>query len=239
MGLNLRALKRRAKEYVESQARTKVMSVRFAERFVLFGKEDVVLSVRVSERTEPEWWVIGGATPMNLYAKSVYPDADTAFSLHQGLMLRIADRHFTESKVAPDSVGYDAFISHASEDKAAIVRPLAKALSKMGFSIWYDEFTLKVGDSLRRSIDRGLVNSRFGIVVLLKAFFAKNWPQYELTGLITREIDGERVILPIWHGVSKQDVLKKSPTLADKVALSTGTMSIPRIAKELAQVLRD
>lgn len=73
-----------------------------------------------------------------------------------------------------DVKSYDAFISHATEDKEDLVRPLAARLLELGFAIWYDEFQLKVGDSLRRSIDRGLANSRFGIVVLSPSFFAKN-----------------------------------------------------------------
>ena len=79
---------------------------------------------------------------------------------------------------------YDAFISHASEDKEELVRPLADALVERGLKVWYDEFNLTVGDSLRRSIDKGLAKSRFGIVVLSSSFFAKNWTQYELDGLV-------------------------------------------------------
>jgi hypothetical protein len=48
------------------------------------------------------------------------------------------------------------FISHASEDKEDFVRPLAETLQQLGVKVWYDEFTLKVGDSLRRKIDSGL-----------------------------------------------------------------------------------
>jgi TIR domain-containing protein len=117
------------------------------------------------------------------------------------------------------------------------VKPLAKALDRMGFRIWYDEFELKVGDSLRQSIDQGLVNSRFGIVILSPAFFAKNWPQYELNGLTAREMDGKKVILPVWHGVTREDVLGYSPTLADKVALSTSRVSMKKLAAGLADVL--
>src|SRR5690606_41724243 len=63
---------------------------------------------------------------------------------------------------------HDVFISHASEDKDEIVRPLAIALRNAGLSVWYDEFELKIGDSLRQKIDKGLSKSRFGIVVLSK-----------------------------------------------------------------------
>ncbi|MEO0796644.1 MAG: TIR domain-containing protein [Verrucomicrobiota bacterium] len=138
-----------------------------------------------------------------------------------------------------DSVQHDVFISHASQDKDSLVRPLANELTEMGFDVWYDESTLKVGDSLREKIDQGLSSSRYGIVVLSESFFAKNWPQYELNGLVAREMHGVKVILPIWHKVSKDEVLSFSPTLADKVALNTSISSVSEIAKELAEVLSE
>ena len=134
---------------------------------------------------------------------------------------------------------HDVFISHASENKDGFVRPLAEALRNRGVNVWYDEFQLAVGDSLRRSIDKGLANSRYGIVVLSSAFFAKNWPQYELDGLVTRETStSEKVILPIWHKVSKDEVASYSPTLADKVALNTGVQSLSEIVDQLVAVIK-
>jgi len=94
---------------------------------------------------------------------------------------------------------YDLFISHASEDKDALVRPLAKALSEFGLRVWYDEFTLSIGDSLSKAIDKGLADSQFGLVVLSPSFLKKGWPDYELRGLLAREIGSRKVILPIWH----------------------------------------
>ena len=236
MALNIKEIKQHAKEYVEIEARTKVLAVRFVKRYRLFGREDVVLLVRTTDKKDAAWWVIGGSTPMNLYSMRMFPEADIAYSLHHGLMLRMADGNYDESKIAPEEIGYDAFISHASEDKEKFVKPLAKALTRMHYRVWYDEFELRVGDSLRKSIDKGLVNSRFGIVVLSPAFFAKNWPQYELNGLTAREMDGHKVILPIWHGVDREDVLAYSPTLADKIALSTQRVSIRKIAESLGEV---
>ena len=61
---------------------------------------------------------------------------------------------------------FDVFISHASEDKDDFVRDLANSLQRHGLKVWYDEFTLRVGDSLRRSIENGLKNSSYGVVVL-------------------------------------------------------------------------
>lgn len=134
-------------------------------------------------------------------------------------------------------VTYTAFISHASEDKDEIARPLTQALLALGHRIWFDEFTIKIGDSLRRTIDRGLANSRFGIVVLSPSFLSKNWPQYELDGMVAREVAGQKVILPIWHKLSKNEVLAYSPTLADKLALSTSNYTIDELAKAIHEVL--
>ena len=127
---------------------------------------------------------------------------------------------------------WDIFISHASEDKEAFVRNLANELSVMGLKVWYDEFTLTLGDSLRRSIDQGLANSRFGIVVLSKSFFSKEWPQRELDGLVAKEISSGKLILPIWHNVSKEDVAAFSPILADRLAVSSDK-GIEKVVKEI------
>lgn len=134
---------------------------------------------------------------------------------------------------------FDVFISHAGEDKEAVVRPLAEALVDLGVSVWFDEFELRIGDSLRRKIDHGISRSRFGIVVLSPAFFAKSWPQYELDGLVTRERSGKQMILPVWHRIEKDEIEDESPSLADKVALSTDTHSTGAIAEEVASVILD
>lgn len=116
---------------------------------------------------------------------------------------------------------YDFFISHTSEDKAAVARPLAQALRSKGFDVWYDEFELRVGDSLSQSIDHGLRTSEFGIVVLSPAFFKRQWPQRELRGLVTQELRGAAKILPVWHGVTVDQVADWSPPLADVKAADT------------------
>ena len=114
---------------------------------------------------------------------------------------------------------YDVFICHASEDKEPFVRPLAEALRARHVEVWYDDFSLKLGDSIRQSIDKGLRQSRFGVVVFSKAFFAKRWPQYELDGLIEREMKGEdRVLLPIWHAIDHDEVMRYVPSLAGRKA---------------------
>lgn len=142
--------------------------------------------------------------------------------------------------VAPGVEGdepYDVFVSHASEDKDAVVRPLALALRSAGLRVWFDEFTLHIGDSLRQKIDRGLANSRFGVVVLSHHFFAKGWTNYELDGMVTKTVTGEQVLLPVWHNVSKAEVMRYSPSLADKLARNTSTHTVEEIAAEIAGLI--
>ncbi len=137
-----------------------------------------------------------------------------------------------------EDVKYDVFISHASQDKEDFVRPLAELLDEMGFRVWYDDFVLTVGDSLRESIDRGIAHSEYGLVVLSPHFFAKGWTQRELNGLTARQVSGRRkLILPVWHNVTREDVEEYSPTLVDTVAFDTQRMSLEEIAEGIADVL--
>lgn len=132
---------------------------------------------------------------------------------------------------------YDAFISHASEDKDRFVRPLADNLIKKGYRVWYDDFSLKVGDSLRKSIDKGLLHSRYGIVIFSKSFFSKHWPNYELNGLVALNNEKPGIILPIWFDIGKNDILAFSPPLTDIVALSTETLTLKEIICKIEEVI--
>ena len=131
---------------------------------------------------------------------------------------------------------WDVFISHASEDKEDFVRPLADGLTARGLRVWYDEFTLKVGDRLRESIDYGLGQSRFGIAVLSPSFFSKQWPQNELDGLVTREGAGLKVILPVWHNITREQVEEFSPILANRVAVRS-EQGLSRVIEALCQAI--
>jgi hypothetical protein len=131
---------------------------------------------------------------------------------------------------------WDAFICHASEDKADVARPLAEMLQREGLKIWYDEFTLKIGDRLIRSIDNGLVNSRYGIVIISPSFFSKEWPLMELEGLVAREIQGSKIILPVRHDMSNEKLVEYSPVLAGIVAANT-KHGLDKVVRDLIEVI--
>lgn len=132
---------------------------------------------------------------------------------------------------------WDVFISHATEDKDTIARPLRDALTKLGVTVWLDEAQMRIGHSLRRKIDDGIRSSRFGVVILSDAFFRKGWTNHELDGLVTRTVAGEQSLLPIWHDLTASKVMAYSPSLADKVAMNTSDYSIEDIAGQIAEVV--
>jgi hypothetical protein len=132
---------------------------------------------------------------------------------------------------------WDLFISHASEDKDDIARPLALKLAAAGLKVWFDEQTLQLGDSLRRKIDEGLAESTFGVVVLSPSFLSKEWPTRELDGLFSREDEGSKVILPVWHKITRSELARWSPLAASKLAVST-SCGLDEVVRQILVVVR-
>jgi hypothetical protein len=131
-----------------------------------------------------------------------------------------------------------AFISHDSRDKDILVRDLAKELSVRLCPVWYDEFSLSVGDSLRENIERGLKEAKKCIVILSPNFIANGgWTKAEFDSIFIREIrEKKNVILPVWHNISVDDVYDYCPRLADRVALSS-SIGPKELAKKLVEAI--
>ena len=135
-----------------------------------------------------------------------------------------------------DNAEYDVFRSHASEDKETFVNDLVQALMNRGIKVWYDSQNIEWGDSLRTKIDNGLRNASFGIVVLSNNFISKGWTRYELEGLFNIEMTKGKTILPIWHNITKQQVMDFSPTLAGRMALTSAAMTPDEMADEFVRM---
>ena len=131
-----------------------------------------------------------------------------------------------------------AFISHDSRDKDALVRDLATELSVRLCPVWYDEFSLSVGDSLRENIERGLKEAKKCIVILSPNFIANGgWTKAEFDSIFVREIhEKKNVILPIWHNVSAREVYEYCPRLIDRLALNSSIGS-KELAKKLVEAV--
>lgn len=133
-----------------------------------------------------------------------------------------------------------AFLSHDSRDKELIARPLVSELSKLLVPIWYDEYSLKIGDSLRDKIEQGIKECKRCILIISPNFINNSgWTKREFDSIFTRELlDTENIILPVWAGVSKRDVFNYSPSLADRVALNLDE-GVETIASKLSTVLKE
>jgi hypothetical protein len=114
-----------------------------------------------------------------------------------------------------------AFISHDSKNKELIAKPIANGLNSRLCHVWYDEYSMKVGDSLRESIEKGIKEAKKCVLILTPEFLKNpGWTKKEFNSIFTREmIFEERIVLPIWHNVKKEEVYDYSPSLADTVAL--------------------
>ena len=113
------------------------------------------------------------------------------------------------------------FISHASEDKP-LARYFADTLKESGLEIWFDQYEIRIGDSIRRKIEQGLSQCDYGLVILSQKFLSKEWPQKELDGLVALTIANSGIkILPVWHNIGFDEIVKRLPSLADTKAAST------------------
>ena len=149
--------------------------------------------------------------------------------------LRAAVTPITTPSCGEEQEEYDVFVSHAFEDKEEFVDDLVAEMRKLDLKVWYDSDKLKWGDSMREKIDRGLSKSKYGVVVLSPNYIAeqKYWTKAELNGLFQVETINGKTILPIWHNLTKKQVVEYSPIIADRKAMTTASMTAEEIANEL------
>lgn len=140
----------------------------------------------------------------------------------------VADKH--------EDVQYDVFVSHAWEDKESFVEEFVQELQKLGLQVWYDKNQIKWGDSMRAKIDEGLRKSKFGVAVLSPDYIkdGKYWTKAELDGLFQLESVNGKMLLPVWHNLTKKEVMAYSPIIAGKLAMNTASMTPAEIAAALA-----
>ncbi len=178
---------------------------------------------------------------LNLYIDA---DIDQNFRAHVvelgarlGFSVVIRDREYARSRSELEKPL--VFISHDSRDKDTLVRELAHEMTIQRCPVWYDEFSLNVGDSLRQCIENGLKEAEKCIVVLSPNFFANNgWSKAEFDSIYIREISKKKnVILPVWHDVSAEQVYEYSPRLLDRVALQS-SLGVKELARRLVNAVR-
>jgi len=156
----------------------------------------------------------------------------------KGFFLSVRDREYARKR--SESEKPLAFISHDSRDKDSLVRELAHQLVRLMCPVWYDEYSLKVGDSLRASIEKGLKEARKCIIVLSPNFLSNDgWSKAEFDSIFTREIlEKTNVILPVWHNIGAKEIYEYSPRLADKVGLPS-SLGVEELAQRLSAAVKN
>ena len=137
-----------------------------------------------------------------------------------------------------DIIAYDAFISHASEDKNDFVEPLVNLLEKEGFKIWYDKFCIDDGASIPLAINQGIAESKYGIVIFSKAYFKKKWPQEELAALTSKDLHLSNILIPIWYKISLDDMTTQAPLWSHRRAPIFPDTTIKQIAIRVIKKLK-
>lgn len=132
-----------------------------------------------------------------------------------------------------------AFISHDSRDKETLVRELAKKLVSLNCPVWYDEYSLKIGDNLREKIEEGIKDAPYCILILSKNFLAnEKWAKSEFETIFIKELyEKKEIIIPIWHGISEDDLYKYCPKLLNRLG-GNSSEGIDALAKKIATILK-
>ena len=155
-------------------------------------------------------------------------------------------KNMEENMIAEDNLKndvsndeFDFFISHAYEDKKSFVDEFVKELRELDLKVWYDDNIIPWGGSLREEIDKGLRDSKYGIVILSPNYIeeGKYWTKKELNGLFQKESIEKGKIVPVWYDLNKSDVFNYSPMIADMRAMTSANLTPSEMAAEFKNII--
>ena len=236
------------KDIADLEKRKADYDKKYADETNKAANESAILQKRIADKRAKrnEAYIKLQKEEQNQRKKELREQENRFNSLQQSYEERIAELELAElpAQVVTDSdcqstPEYDVFVSHAWEDKESFVDEFVQALNESGLKVWYDTGQMKWGDSMRKKIDEGLVHSRFGVVVLSPNYIAegKYWTKAELDGLFQLDSINGKTLLPIWHELTKKQVMEFSPMIAAKLAMTTATMTAQEIANELVKLI--
>ncbi|UUO21887.1 toll/interleukin-1 receptor domain-containing protein [Colwellia sp. M166] len=130
----------------------------------------------------------------------------------------------------------DIFLCHAWDDRKGVAKELHDLLESLGVSVWFSEKDVLLGSNLLREIDKGLVKSRIGIVLVTPSFLnriaGEGVADKELSALLATDL-----LVPIVHDTTYDDLRDASPLLGSRSGLDTAEDPIKNIAAKLAELV--
>lgn len=164
--------------------------------------------------------------------RSVYKDNDFLYEIDVVPMSKVPTY---KAKGLPE---YDVFISHANRDKENLVEELNTSLKKLGVNIFYDKETFEWGDNWKEKIYEGTKKSEFAIIVISENYFGREWTEKELNNFLNRQNrNGQKLILPILHNITIEQLKEKYPNVADIQAIDSSKYNCDQIALLFARQL--
>ena len=161
--------------------------------------------------------------------------------LYEIRVKEMEENMFTEDDLNKDASNdeFDFFISHAYEDKKNFVDEFVRELRELDLKVWYDDNSIPWGGSLREEIDKGLRNSKYGIVILSPSYIeeGKYWTKKELDGLFQKESIDKGKIVPVWYDLNKMDVFNYSPMISDLKAMTSANLTPREMAAEFKKII--
>ena len=144
-------------------------------------------------------------------------------------------RKTVEERAATKPDLRDVFLCHAWDDRQGAAKELHDMLVSNGVSVWFSEKDVGLGVPLMRAIDKGLANSRIGLVLVTPAFLSclpkEGIADKELSALLARD-----QLVPIVHNTTYEELRDVSPLLGSRSGLSTGEESMTEVAAKLAEL---
>lgn len=145
-------------------------------------------------------------------------------------------RETVETRAAQQPDLRDVFLCHAWDDRKGSAKELRDLLVAAGVKVWFSENDLALGVPMMRAIDKGLANSRIGLVLVTPALLAslprEGVADKELAVLLMRN-----QLVPIVHNTTYEALLNVSPMLASRSGLSTAEDSMAVVAAKIAELV--
>ena len=130
----------------------------------------------------------------------------------------------------------DVFLCHAWDDRKGAAKELHDLLESRGVSVWFSEKDVLLGATLLREIDKGLANSRIGIVLVTPALLSRlageGIADKELSALLARDL-----LVPVVHETTYEALREVSPLLGSRSGLSTAEEPMADIAAKVAELV--
>ena len=145
-------------------------------------------------------------------------------------------REAVETRAAAQPDLRDVFLCHAWDDRQGAAKQLHDLLEAAGVKVWFSEKDLALGVPMMRAIDKGLANSRIGLVLVTPALLTRipkeGVADKELSALLARN-----QLVPIVHNTTYEALREVSPMLASRSGLDTTDDSMAVVAQKIAELV--